>query len=145
MPDRRKIKILSVLMAEDLRVEASGAHTLVGVIAGRLVAATLPHMFLKLFFRIEFESDRTFSGSCHFYVRTPNGARMLEGTTQTNIRHDVRNIFGIGGGPVHFAEHGRYSIRFNVDQTNVEHEREVGYFDIASARQPVTGGARQGS
>lgn len=140
MPDRRKIKILSVLMAEDLRVEASGLHTVVGLIPGRVVVRNLPHTFLKLFYRIEFESETSFSGTCEFSIRTPSRASILQGTSKANIRHAVRNIFAVGGGPVQFSEPGRYAITFNIDQADPDHKRDVGYFDIVHATQALTGG-----
>jgi len=132
-------------MAEDLRLEAGGSQTVVGVIPGRVVVKTLPHTFLKLFYRIEFESETTFSGTCAFSIRTPSRVMILEGSSKANIRHDVRNIFAVGGGPVQFSESGRYAIRFNVDQADPEHEREVGYFDVVAATQAPTGGDARSS
>lgn len=134
MPDRRTIKILSVLIAEDVRQEVTGLQTVVGIIAGRLIVASAPFVLPKMAFRIEFDSDEEFSSTYEFQLLNPAGQPMLRATGDIRVRHDLRNLFTGAWAPIHFTEVGRYAIQFCVEPAR---QREVASFLIVAAQQPV--------
>lgn len=134
MPDRRRIKILSVLMAEDVRQEVRGQQTVVGVIAGRLIVASVPLFIPKLAFRIEFDCNESFSSTYDFAVMAPSGEKILHNAADIHVREERRNVFMLAWSPVQFMAEGRYVVQFRVDP---DKEREVAYFDIVVGPKPI--------
>lgn len=131
MTDRRKIHFVSVLMCEDLRVEASGLQTIVGVMSSKVAVPAAPVTLPRLMFRIEFDSNETFSANCSFAMVNPGGGIVLSHDADFAIKKDLRNVFVVGWGPVVLPDLGRYSIRFGIGK---EKKREVSSLEIVAVQ-----------
>lgn len=136
MPDRRTPRILSVLLSEDLRTEETGLQTVVGLITGGIVVATLPIVMPKLVIRVEFETSDNFTEKFHLAVVGPK-TTVLNHAAPFAARSDVRNVLATVWTNAIFPEAGRYSIKFWIEG---HQEREVASFavqTVANAPQEV--------
>ena len=134
MPDRRKIHVISALMAEDVRQEISGMHSVIGLLSGKMVVGGLPVVMPKLVFRIEYESNETFSADCRLTLLSPTENRALTVVAHARIDKDLRNIFVGGWTPVQFTELGRYSVLLQIGD---QQERSLNSFEIVAAQPNV--------
>jgi len=112
-----KVRILSALLADDLRQESTGLQSLIGIYPRRLESADTKFQVWKLVCRIEFESEEDFTGNCGFALINPRGVQMLGGPpTPVGIKKSLTNIFAFGWGPVVFNDPGTYKLNFTINE-----------------------------
>ena len=126
---KSKLKIRSVIFAEDVRQEINGKHSVIGMFAGNIQATTKEVKLPKIVFRIEFILDQEERAvSINFSVTAPSGKTIFE-SPEPLILHTKPNQPGvaiIGWGPALFKEKGVYEIRFGIDGP----AEKVGTFDV---------------
>ena len=111
-----KIKIISVLVAEDLRQEVNGQQTIVGVFGWQLNSTSSAFVLPRVVVRIDFTSDASGPFNASFSVVSPNGSVVFTPpqTVSVNVKSDQINTFAMGWGPAKFAESGQYEIKFGI-------------------------------
>lgn len=129
--DRRRLQVISVLVSEDLRQEATGLQTIVGLMSGNMLVQAFPAMMPKMVIRIEFESKESYLTRCHLRVIDPDGLRAVDHSDAFHVRHEMRNIFAVAASQISITKPGRYQIDFGTDPSKL---REVGWFHFASAQ-----------
>lgn len=114
---KRKIKIQSVLLCEDLRAEVNGLQSLIGVFGNRILTTSPILKMPKFVFRIEFLSDESFNAKCDFSVVSPSGEVVFSSPkgVELDVTANNTSIFAFGWSPAVFTESGVYEIRFGVD------------------------------
>ena len=132
MSDRRKIHYISILLCEDLRVEANGLQTIVGVMPSKVAVQSVPLTLQRLMFRIEFETNDNFAAECSFEMLDPGGESILKHSSQFQVRSDLRNVFVVGWTPVVLKGLGRYSVQFGIGK---EKKREISCLEIIAPQQ----------
>lgn len=126
------------MVSEDLRQEATGLQSLIGVISGALIVGTVPLTLPKLALRIEFEIAESFQATPLLTVVAPSLAVIIRHSEPFITRSDLRNVFAVIWSPVVLTELGRYTINFGL----TERLREVGSFTLTQAQISVQQGGR---
>lgn len=114
---KRKIKIESVLVAEDLRLEVTGLQSIIGVWGNRLNATGKILKLPRLMFRVEFTSEEAFSAQLQLQVVSPSGAVLFRNPAPLSLDVDANNttVCALGWAPAEFVESGIYTILFSAD------------------------------
>jgi hypothetical protein len=129
-----KIQIRSVLIAEDVRFEATGQQTIIGAY-GNSISTTNPSLKLpRVTFRVEFISPDTFEAECNFSVVTPSGktAFAMPQPLKVSVRGGISAVCALSWGPVEFTEQGVHEILFGVDGK----ARKVSSFEVKLNAEP---------
>lgn len=107
-----------MVVAEDIRVERSGQHTIVGAFGSRLATTDAKLVMPRLIFRIEIEPFEAFTGNCHFSLVSPSKATVFSNPQSISMpfNPEKANVFAVGWGPVEFTESGEYEVRFGVNE-----------------------------
>jgi len=112
-----KIQIRSVLIAEDVRHEATGQQTIIGVYGNSISTAQSVLKLPRVVFRIEFISQEKIAAQCQFSVVSPSGKVVFSTPQPINmeVQPGITAICSVGWSPVELTEQGHYEIRFGVD------------------------------
>ena len=117
MSKKKKIRIDSALLMEDLRQEITGMQSFIGVFSSKVNTPSIPLRLPKVVFRVSFQGEEDFPADCMLSVVNPSGKQIFN--TQEPIRADVKkgfqNIVAVGWSPAVFTEAGVYQVRFSVD------------------------------
>jgi hypothetical protein len=113
----RKVKVISAIVAEDIRQEKSGQQTIIGAFGGMIGATDSQLVLPRLIIRLEFTSEEDFDGRGTVSLVSPTGAKVFTNPEplQIKVKKDRHNIVAMGWGPVLLKESGVYQIKFTPD------------------------------
>jgi hypothetical protein len=125
-------KIVSVIICDDIRKEASGKQTLVGVYNKDIIIPNIPSTLSQLFFRVGIELERTDFKRIHFVVTSPSRKKVGDQSGEITIQDGTNHLtLGLKAEQPTFVETGTYTIRLGLDAS----ARKIGEF---IARLPET-------
>lgn len=129
---KKGYKIVSVIICDDIRKEASGKQTLVGVYNKDIIIPNTPSTLSQLFFRIGIELERTDFKKIHFVITSPSRKKIVDQTGDITIQDGSDHLtIGMKVDQPTFVETGTYTIKLGLDTP----ARKIGEF---IARLPKT-------
>ena len=115
-----ELEIHSVILAEDIRQEASGLQTLVGVLPSRLIVAAKPLVMRSLHCRIDYTTRRKVLGTHSMEITTPSGETLTKGDFEFSVEANIDGIASCSWAPVNFPVGGVYVFRFGLKDSKLE-------------------------
>ena len=122
---KRGYKIVSLIVCDDIRKEASGKQTLVGVYNKDLIVLKIPSKLSHLAFRVVIDFERTDFKRIHFVITSPSRKNVVDQTGDFAIRGSAQQVvLALGVDQPEIAEVGPYSIKLGFDAP----PRKIGEF-----------------
>jgi hypothetical protein len=115
MAKHKKIRIRSVLVAQDVRQEASHQQTIVGVYTGVIISLGAPLHMPQLVIRLEFDAEEDGEAAFSFALVAPSKTRLMDQRGTLKVTRSQVNILSIAAAPFVASEPGEYKVQFGVD------------------------------
>lgn len=123
--------VKSLTVCDDVRQEASGKQTLVGVYLKSVVVQTVPVRVLQMMFRVVVDTMHENHKRATFAVKGEDGHTLIEAAAEANVPDtDEDVVFVFGQQNVVLPKAQRYDVTFALDGTS----QKIGEFNVRLAK-----------